>query len=191
LRTVRGTLAAAVHTGRWSPDNLIKTLRGHEPDNVAFWADVGEPRDWRRSGEAENVNAAILELRLTVERYLADVAAQAEHPSDPDEVERAAEERLLTVPMTEVPETVRRRDVLVLVHGGRRLAPVFQFDTTGEVIPAAVEVNDILDAHDDPWGVASWWLTPHATLKAIPADAMRAGKHEEVVAAAHAAGQLV
>lgn len=43
--------------------------------------------------------------------------------------------------------------------------PQFQFDTsTASVRPAVAEVNQLLDAANDPWGVASWWLTPSARL---------------------------
>ena len=49
--------------------------------------------------------------------------------------------------------------------------PQFQFDETWREIHRVVrDVNVRLDALADPWGVASWWLTPHVRLGARPAD---------------------
>jgi hypothetical protein len=80
-----------------------------------------------------------------------------------------------------------RSDVLVLSRGDERLAPRFQFDTDGRtLLQSVVEVNRILEVDDDPWGCASWWLTPHAALHAIPADEIRIGSEVAVRAAAGA-----
>lgn len=105
----------------------------------------------------------------------------------PDDVERAAEARLWVVPMLPVALDLPRSDVLVLTRGDERLAPMFQFDTDGRtLLQSVVEVNRILEVDDDPWGCASWWLTPHAALHAIPADEIRVGSVEVVRAAAAA-----
>jgi hypothetical protein len=43
--------------------------------------------------------------------------------------------------------------------------PAFQFDVAGRRInPVVVQVNEALDAIGDPWGVGSWWVSPHARL---------------------------
>jgi hypothetical protein len=81
-------------------------------------------------------------------------------------------------------------DVIVLERWVENWAPAFQFDADGHVANAVADVNRLLDAESDPWGVASWWLTPHASLCAIPADAIRVGKDEDVLAAANAVSDL-
>ncbi|MDN3353850.1 hypothetical protein [Actinomadura sp. DC4] len=67
--------------------------------------------------------------------------------------------------------------------GGVQL-PAFQFDTAGRVRPVVREVNALLDAERDPWGVADWWLGLNAVLGAAPADLLDAGGDDRVRAAA-------
>jgi hypothetical protein len=50
------------------------------------------------------------------------------------------------------------------------LVPAFQFDPAGLPYRVVVDVNRVLDADDDPWGAADWWLGPNAWLNAAPAD---------------------
>jgi len=60
-----------------------------------------------------------------------------------------------------------------LEHNGRVRYPAFQIDAArGRVRPVVAELNQRLGARDDPWGVASWWLNPHARLRRgqSPAD---------------------
>jgi hypothetical protein len=61
---------------------------------------------------------------------------------------------------------LRQRSVLLgLPHGNRYLFPAFQFDLARKrVHPAAAEVNQLLAAARDPWGVASWWITPNTWI---------------------------
>ena len=48
--------------------------------------------------------------------------------------------------------------------------PSFQFDAaSGRPLPTVVAVNRLLDASDDPRGVADWWLGANAWLDAVPA----------------------
>ncbi|MCL6550080.1 MAG: hypothetical protein K6T37_03570 [Acidothermus cellulolyticus] len=55
--------------------------------------------------------------------------------------------------------------LLGLEDRGRVYYPAFQIDATrGQVRPIVAELNQQLGAAVDPWGVASWWLTPHARL---------------------------
>ncbi|WP_199256962.1 hypothetical protein [Tomitella fengzijianii] len=56
---------------------------------------------------------------------------------------------------------------------GRYLHPAFQFDAArAEVRPHVARVNQLLDAAGDPWGAASWWLSPNGRLSGgvSPAD---------------------
>ncbi|MFC0111124.1 hypothetical protein [Kibdelosporangium aridum] len=47
--------------------------------------------------------------------------------------------------------------------------PAFQFSPSGSVWPVVREVNEILDAEDDPWGVADWWLGENHMAGSVPA----------------------
>lgn len=189
VATIRRNLAAAAHGAEWHPSDLIDAISGVEAEGAQFW-DALARSSARRTAEAPaEVMAAVMELRLAIERYERSDVEQGERP-DPQEVERAAEERVLLVPMARLLGSQAAASLLVVPHHGERLAPLFQFDQAGEPLGAAVEVNRILEASDDPWGVASWWLTPHASLQAIPADAVRSGRAPEVIAAARAVDAL-
>ena len=62
---------------------------------------------------------------------------------------------------------LRRRGALLGLPNGRRayVFPAFQFDVAGRRInPVVARVNEALDAIGDPWGVGSWWVSPHARL---------------------------
>ncbi|MFE6868147.1 DUF3168 domain-containing protein [Kitasatospora sp. NPDC057692] len=63
--------------------------------------------------------------------------------------------------------------------------PSFQFDgVSGRPLPVVVAVNRLLDADDDPWGVADWWLGSNAWLDTVPARLLgTAGEHTLLAAA--------
>jgi len=195
LDLIRHQLAAAVHGGDWDPDTLVRTLFGHEDESYAGWRALAErPARGAATLEPPMLVASAAELRLRVEEdILSAAAAEGERSEavDPDQVEREAEERLWVVPMRQPPAGAGGSAVIVLERAGERLAPAFQFaGEEAEVAPGVEEVNRLLGASEDPWGAASWWLTPHAALHAIPADALRAGEGEIVLAAARAASEL-
>ncbi len=49
--------------------------------------------------------------------------------------------------------------------------PSFQINPkTNTVYKEVLQVNEILDAAHDPWGAASWWLSPHGRINATPAS---------------------
>jgi len=53
--------------------------------------------------------------------------------------------------------------VIALPAGGHKLYPAFQFDAERrQVRPIVAEINTALGAKTDPWGTASWWLSPTA-----------------------------
>jgi hypothetical protein len=195
LDLIRHQLAAAVHGGDWDPDVLMRTLFGHEDESYPGWRALAErPARGAATLEPPMLVTSAAELRLRVEEdVLAAMAAKwsEEEEVDPEQVEREAEECLWVVPMRQSPAEEEGPLVIVLERAGERLAPAFQFaGEEGEVAPGVAEVNRLLDASEDPWGAASWWLTPHAALHAIPADALRAGEGEIVLAAARAASEL-
>ncbi|MFE6745353.1 hypothetical protein ACFVGM_05815 [Kitasatospora purpeofusca] len=65
--------------------------------------------------------------------------------------------------------------------------PSFQFDgASGRPLPVVVAVNRLLDADDDPWGVADWWLGANAWLDAVPARLLGTPSEHGLLAAARA-----
>jgi hypothetical protein len=186
LRTINQQLAAAVHGARWDPDLLLRTALAHQPDDHEVWVALARTAVRRDQSTARTRPlVAAANLRLQIESD-----AVEDIPGDADDVERAAEQRVWTVPMAEVGDDALRPHLLVLSRATKRFAPRFQFDADGTVLETVAAVNEILDVEDDPWGAASWWLTPHASLHAIPADEIRIGSPANVLAAAHALDAL-
>lgn len=65
------------------------------------------------------------------------------------------------------------------------LYPSFQFDLARKDVEAhAREVNRLLGAREDPWGVASWWVSSNDLLEAVPRDLLGTDRAGEVVRAA-------
>jgi hypothetical protein len=191
LERARRLLAAAVHGGAWEPDTLLLSLLSNEPANHPAWRALRESPARRTAPATFPVETAAAALRLVIERDA--VVPQAGDIGEPDaeRVEVEAEERIWAVPTLPVNElTHRYNGLLVLDRAHAGYAPLFQFDEKLELLPTVAEVNFILGADTDPWGVASWWLTPHAALRAIPADELRTGTEERVLAAATAAGAV-
>jgi hypothetical protein len=72
-------------------------------------------------------------------------------------------------------------------HGGGARYPEFQFDPdTGEPRPVVQEINRLLLADEDPWGVADWWLGGNVWLRGAPADLLGDVPDELLVDAARA-----
>lgn len=72
--------------------------------------------------------------------------------------------------------------VIALPVGQARQYPRFQFDAARrQVRPIVAEINQLLDAAGDPWGVASWWLSPtdFGDDPRSPADLAVSGGHDE------------
>lgn len=60
--------------------------------------------------------------------------------------------------------TLSADHLLILEGDGERLIPTWQFSAAGRVWPVVADINVRLDAVNDPWGVASWWVSPHPRL---------------------------
>lgn len=87
----------------------------------------------------------------------------------------------------------RERSWLLGLPSGRGyLYPAFQFDhERRDVFPEVRAVNERLEAANDAWGVASWWISRHARLGARPADLVGTDRGDGLVAVAAAATELV
>lgn len=100
-----------------------------------------------------------------------------------DQIRTAAQQQVLTQPCvhsreaarllalggtdpTRAVNRLRRRGALIGVPVGRGyLYPAHQFDLPHQrVHPIVAEVNGLLDAAHDPWGAASWWVSPNPRL---------------------------
>jgi hypothetical protein len=79
-----------------------------------------------------------------------------------------------------------RGEALALPFGNRFVFPAFQFDEGRKrVRPMVAQVNRLLGALDDPWGVASFWFSRDPHLDARPADlAISDQQSEDVLGAA-------
>ncbi|MDO9108226.1 MAG: hypothetical protein Q7U89_04450 [Coriobacteriia bacterium] len=83
----------------------------------------------------------------------------------------------------------RRGELLGLPVANHYLFPAFQIDADRRcVVPVVAQVNRLLGAAQDPWGVASWWFSDNARLGgARPADlAQDDSRAADVDCAAHA-----
>jgi hypothetical protein len=82
----------------------------------------------------------------------------------------------------------RRGEILGVPVRGRQFGyPAFQFDRrTGSTFKPIAPVNRLLDASADPWGVASWWVSPNARLRnQAPRELL--GKKDDAILEAAAA----
>jgi len=84
--------------------------------------------------------------------------------------------------------SLRKRSWLLGVPRDRGyLYPAFQIDLTHrELYPEVRQVNETLGAANDPWGVASWWVSTNDRLGARPTDLVGSHRAEELVQAARA-----
>jgi hypothetical protein len=116
--------------------------------------------------------------------------------AEPGEILREAQESILAAPsVTEA--QVRDCGVdpgspgLIRLSGteGDIRLPAFQFGPGGHPYPVVTQINVLLDAGDDPWGVADWWLGLNGWIDAIPAESIGRVDDETLIAAARAVFQ--
>lgn len=110
-----------------------------------------------------------------------------------DEVERAATGWLLDAPALGADE-LRAHGVdpgdpdlirLAAADGAGRW-PSFQFGSDGAPLRVVRTINRILEASDDPFGAADWWLGANARLGAAPARLIGRRPDGDLIAAARA-----
>ncbi|MEV4558700.1 hypothetical protein AB0K51_17145 [Kitasatospora sp. NPDC049285] len=80
------------------------------------------------------------------------------------------------------PDLIRLTD-----RQGAVVLPRFQFDrVSGAALSAVLAVNRLLDADEDPWGVADWWLGGNAWLAGVPAELLGTERESSLLSAARA-----
>ena len=81
----------------------------------------------------------------------------------------------------------RRSSLLGVPHGNGFLYPAFQFDSVRLAIFSEVQaVNERLKSSEDPWGVASWWMSQNARLGCRPVDLVGTDRADDLPAVAEA-----
>jgi hypothetical protein len=126
----------------------------------------------------DDVEADIaISLRRLRDRAFGPAPSLNAEPPGLDEFDREVQARLLELPAYS-PDEVRDRGA---DPNDRRLIrlprpdhevqlPRFQFAEPGVPWPIVQEVNALLHADADPWGVTCWWVDPHARLDTVPMD---------------------
>lgn len=108
---------------------------------------------------------------------------------------RAAQRRLLAAPARGTDQLsagaahdpLRAGLIRLTDRGGGARYPDFQFDPdNGEPRPVVQEINRLLLADEDPWGVADWWLGGNSWLRGAPADLLGEVPDDLLVDAARA-----
>jgi hypothetical protein len=116
-------------------------------------------------------------------------------PPEPtaEEVERAAEAWLLEAPALDADQLRAHGldpadpDLIRLDRAdGTGRWPAFQFAADGSPLRIVLEINRILDAYDDPFGAADWWLGDNGRLGDAPVRLIGNLPDEELIAAARA-----
>ena len=143
--------------------------------------------------EVERLAGEPLEVHTESDRLLRDQRIRAEaHAAvlDQDFLDSSAVGVALGasgVNKREAASDLRRAGALLGVPvRNRYLYPSFQFDAArAQVHPVVAQVNRLLGAADDPWGVASWWISDHPRLNgARPRDLVGGQRQDDLVALA-------
>lgn len=152
--------------------------------------DEGEPLSFdilvRRAREALDTEELRMVLHAAEDRARALRALlpqEQDQPRTPEQILKEAQAAIWELPMLtsteagrqlgstasnprELPRRLREESSLLGLPGRSGYCyPKFQIDPEKQRIhPEAAEVNRRLDAADDPWGVASWWISPDDRL---------------------------
>ena len=85
-----------------------------------------------------------------------------------------------------------RSTLLGLPSGNGFLYPAFQFEHDRRaVFEEVAAVNVLLNAAEDPWGVASWWFGEHDRLSCRPIELVGSERATDLVAVAGAVSEPV
>lgn len=109
----------------------------------------------------------------------------------PDDFGRRVQARLLGLPSLSADSVDASDGPLIRLPrpDGTWQMPAFQFAEAAVPRPIVREINELLDAEGDPWGVTCWWVDPHERLNAAPADLLGTGQDDLLRRAAMAIGE--
>lgn len=158
----------------------LRSLLAFQARRLEIVRDVaGGPREVQGVEDVLNTSARQAALagaalgRIWQERMLNPAAAAVALGAKPTNREKVRQYR-------------KRSWLLGLPRDRGRLYPAFQFDRDQKNVNAhARRVNEMLGARDDPWGVASWWVSSNDLLAAAPRDLLGTPRADEVVRAAN------
>jgi hypothetical protein len=167
-------------------DELLDILPPHHPASQLLRTGIMYSGDQPDRPEAEPADDLRRLSRLVLARPGPGwpEASAAASPATPAPVgagapvgdfDRQVQARLLALPSLSADDPRSRsialdRGLLRLPRpDGTAQLPAFQFGPSGAPWPVVREINELLDAADDPWGAACWWADPHERLGAAPA----------------------
>ncbi|MFD7415455.1 hypothetical protein [Kitasatospora purpeofusca] len=207
--TAKATVAALLDTPSADPERtarrIVRLVLAALPDEHPVRAPLGDSVRYSQAVRLESANrdAVLQVLRLAREGSTAvtgpTTPAVPGTPADPEPdalptPPEDADDWLLAADSVSAadyrsgghdpadPDLIRLTD-----RQGTVRLPSFQFDgASGRPLPVVVAVNRLLDADDDPWGVADWWLGANAWLDAVPARLLGTPGEHGLLAAARA-----
>ncbi|MFB7473582.1 hypothetical protein [Kitasatospora sp. NPDC056184] len=155
-------------------DDSVRYARGTDPDGIV-----------NNTLTSTDIGSLVIQGGVANLLRPASVPSEATPPDDADDWLLAADSVTASAYRAgghdpADPDLIRLTD-----RQGTVRLPSFQFDgASGRPLPVVVAVNRLLDADDDPWGVADWWLGANAWLDAVPARLLgTAGEHTLLAAA--------
>lgn len=150
------TVAAAIQQRTGSAQNLV-LISALLNEALTVSEQVAQA-----SGRATNVRSALEQVQLSKHiRTQAHRAVLAQPMLDSNAVSRALGRSGNNA--REAASKLRLAGKLLGVQDNTNayLFPEWQIDQEGRrVFPVAAEINLLLDALNDPWGIASWWISP-------------------------------
>ena len=169
-------------------------LEGHEPHLRSHLALLAHRHDfaWQIAGEPRFVIDAAEQQAMTQARLLGE-AIDAIWQAPMFEPKDAAVALGAKASNREKVRMHRERSWLLGLPRDRRfLYPAFQFDPLRrDVFPEVRTVNELLGAADDPWGVASWWVSVNARIDSAPLELVGTDRSADLLAVATAAVEPV
>jgi len=171
---------ASLHPALHAKRLLVRSLLAWEAKSGAVSASLEDdprtvlgPEDLAGEAEARLRGKAI--GRIWQEKMLDSAAASVALGAEPTDPQPVA--------------SLRRRSALLgLRHDRDDLFPAFQFDLSKRRLHPEVEAaNRALGAERDPWGVASWWISPNQRLDGDrPMDLVGTDRSRDLMPAASA-----
>ena len=131
------------------------------------------------------VSAGSLAVPAAAAAVSATVSAAAGTGPPGGDFDRQVQARLLALPSLSAddPRSLAVAPDPALIRlprpDGTAQLPAFQFGPSGAPWPVVREINELLDAAGDPWGIACWWVDPHERLDTAPAALL--GRDEDAV----------